>query len=124
MECPYCKKELPKGSIPAGRDSICWYPEDVPTGWLSQSEEGVVMLAKAGLFNIGAEAESYYCKDCNMIFTPVPEREESTMDKLKKKWDDISERREAAAEVRQARAEEEKREKERKKRAKKDPWER
>ena len=81
------------------------------------------MLAKVGFFD-AAEAESYYCEDCKMVFTPVPEREESTMDKLKKKFSDFSEKREAAAEMRQARAEEEKREKERIKRGRKDPWER
>ncbi len=123
MECPYCKKEMAKGKIPAGRDSICWYPDDVPTGWLSQSEDGVIMLAKVGFFT-PAEAVSYCCEDCKIVLTPVPEKQETTMDKLKKKWDDISEKREAASEARQARAEEEKREKEREKRGKKDPWER
>ena len=81
------------------------------------------MLAKVGFFD-AAEAESYYCKDCKRVFTPVPEREESTMAQLKKKWDDISDKMEAAVEARQARQEEERREREREKRAKKDPWER
>ena len=123
MECPYCKKEMAKGKIPAGRDSICWYPEGVELGLFSTMDEGVVMLAKVGFFD-AAEAESYYCKDCKMVFTPVPEREESTMVKLEKKLTDISEKRKAAAEERKIRQEEERREKEREKRAKKDPWER
>ena len=48
----------------------------------------------------------------------------ATMDKLKKKWEDISEKRAAASEARQARQEEERKEKQREKRGKKDPWER
>ena len=123
MECPYCKKEMTKGKIPAARGSICWCPADKDMWGFSYMDEDVVMLKKAGLVNF-AEAEAYYCADCRMVITPVPEKQETTMDKLKKKWDDISEKREAASEARQARQEEERKEKQREKRAKKDPWER
>ena len=122
MKCPYCDKEIPKGKIPAARGSVCWCPADKDMWSFSYFDDDVVMLAKAGFTS--AEAESYYCKDCKMVFAPVPEREESAMDKLKKKWNEISEKREASAAARQARQEEERREKEREKRAKKDPWER
>ena len=124
MECPYCKKEMAKGKIPAGRNSVCWYPEENPVvGWISEADDGVVVLAEAGLFS-AAMAESYYCKDCKIVLTPVPEKQETTMDKLKKKWNDISDKMEAASEARQARQEEERKEKQREKRGKKDPWER
>ena len=56
------------------------------------------MLAEVGLFS-AAMAESYYCKDCKIVITPVPEKQETTMDKLKKKWNDISDKMEAASEV-------------------------
>lgn len=114
MECPYCKKEIPKGGLPM-TDEFYWYNEEDPM-------VAAVMLAKRN-FTM-PDLTAYYCEKCKMIFLPVPEKVEGTMDKLKKKWSDFSEKREAAAEARQARAEEEKREKEREKRAKKDPWER
>ena len=122
MECPYCKKEMAKGKIPAARGSVCWCPADKDMWSFSYFDDDVVMLAKAGLTS--AEAEAYYCADCGMVFAPVPEKVEGTIDKLKKKLTDISEKREAAAEERKIRQEEERREKEREKRAKKDPWER
>ena len=123
MECPYCKKELPKGKIPARKANICWYPADKELWFFSDLDDDVVLLAKPDTWEAGM-APAHYCADCRMVFVPVPEREESTMDKLKKKFSDFSEKREAAAEMRQARAEEEKREKERIKRGRKDPWER
>ena len=113
---------MPKGKIPAARGSVCWCPADKDMWSFSYFDDDVVMLAKAGLTS--AEAESYYCADCGMVFAPVPEKVEGTMDKLKKKWNDLSEKREAAAEERKIRQEEERREREREKRAKKDPWER
>ena len=123
MKCPYCDKEMAKGKIPAGRDNICWYPEDVELGLFSGLDDNVILLAKVGFFE-AAVAEAYYCADCKIVLTPVPDKQESTMDKLKQKWNDISEKREAAAEERKIRQEEERREKQREKRGRKDPWER
>lgn len=123
MQCPYCKKELPKGKIPTARDSIFWCPADKEILPLSSLDDDVVMLGKSAFFT-GANAVAYYCEACRMVFAPVPEKAEGTMDKLKKKFSDFSEKREAAAEARQAQKEEEKREQERIKRGRKDPWER
>ena len=116
MECPYCKKEMAKGTVSSARDDLCWYPEDTPM-------EGVVTLAKMS-FLTPADATAYYCEDCRMVLVPVPEKIEGPMDKLKKKWNDISDKIETASEARQARQEEERKEKQREKRGKKDPWER
>ena len=91
----------------------------------TQSVEEVLSGLGVGAEGLtSAEAEAYYCADCGMVFAPVPEKVEGTIDKLKKKLTDISEKREAAAEERKIRQEEERREREREKRAKKDPWER
>ena len=114
MECPYCKKEMAKGGLPM-RDEFYWYNEDEPM-------VAAVMLAKRSFAM--PDLTAYYCQECKMIFLPVPEKQETTMDKLKKKWNDISEKRAAASEARQARQEEERKEKQREKRGKKDPWER
>ena len=81
------------------------------------------MLGKTS-FLTSSGTVAHYCEGCKMIFLPVPEKQETTMDKLKKKWNDISDKMEAASEARQARQEEERKEKQREKRGKKDPWER
>ena len=124
MECPYCKKEMAKGKIPAVRDHVSWYPEGEERSPFSDMDDGRVLLSKAGFYFNAYTAEAYYCADCRMVFVAVPEKQETTMDKLKKKWNDISDKMEAASEARQARQEEERKEKQREKRGKKDPWER
>ena len=123
MECPYCKKEMVEGKIPARKANICWYPADKELRVFSDLDDDVVLLAKPDVWDAGM-AVAHYCGDCKIIIVPVPEKQETTMDKLKKKWSDISDKMEAASEARQARQEEERKEKQREKRGKKDPWER
>ena len=118
MECPYCKKEMQKGFI-NGRDSIRWYPEGVEP-W-AVADDSTVCLAKVGIIS-AAHSESWYCEDCRMVITPVPEIED-TMDKLKKKWDAFTQRIGQESEKRQTEREAEKHQKKRDKQRKKDPWE-
>lgn len=123
MECPYCKKEMLEGKIPTVRSNVCWYPADKEITLFSETDDDVIPLAKMGWWEAGG-APAYRCEECNVVLIPVPEKQETTMDKLKKKWSDISHKMEAASEARQTRQEEERKEKQREKRGKKDPWER
>ena len=120
MNCPYCGKEMEKGFI-YSRDPVRWYPEDADTNGLWPENEGTVLLAKVSLMT-PAKAESWYCPDCCMVITPVPEIEGS-FDKVKKKWDAFAERVEQQSEKRQAEHEAEQHRKKREKQRKKDPWE-
>ena len=117
MNCPYCKKEMQKGFI-NGRDSIKWYPEGADR-WMD--DDSSVKLAKVGIIS-AAQSESYYCPDCRVVITPVPEIED-TMDKLKRKWDAFTQRVGEETEKRQTEREAEKHQKKRDKQRKKDPWE-
>ena len=121
MNCPYCKKEMAKGFIRNAGDSVRWYPEDADTTGFWPENEAAVMLGRVGLMT-AAEAESWYCADCRMVITPVPEIE-APMDKLKKKWDALNHRIEQQSEERQARREAQQHQKKREKQRKKDPWE-
>ena len=123
MECPYCKKEMVRGEASGERGgALWWYPTDDDGLPLTILERSLVLGKTSFLTSSGAVA--HYCEGCKMVFVPVPEKQETTMDKLKKKWNDISDKMEAASEARQARQEEERKEKQREKRGKKDPWER
>ena len=118
MECPYCKKEMQKGSV-VGGTSIRWYPEGADDLWLDAGSG--VRLSTGGWVD-NARAESWYCTDCRVVITPVPEIE-PTMDKLKKKWDTFTQRMGEETEKRREEREEEKHQKMREKQRKKDPWE-
>ena len=122
MECPYCKKEMVRGEASGERGGLWWYPTDDDGLPLTILERSLVLGKTSFLTSSGTVA--HYCEGCKMVFVPVPEKQETTMDKLKKKWNDISDKMEAASEARQARQEEERKEKQREKRGKKDPWER
>ena len=121
MECPYCKKEMQKGFI-FGGNHIRWYPEGADTMMMLPEEEGAVRLNATGGLVTSARAESYYCADCRVVITPVPEIED-TMDVLKRKWDAFTERVGQESEKRQAEREAEQHRKKREKQRKKDPWE-
>ena len=84
MKCPYCEKEMAKGNIFAG-DFIRWWPEGADRFMTVPEEEGAVRLHTGGWVS-AAKAESWYCADCRMVITPVPEIEDP-FDKAKKKWD-------------------------------------
>ena len=121
MDCPYCKKEMQKGFIFDG-NHIRWYPEGADTMLMFPEEEGAVRLNATGGLITSARAESWYCADCRMVITPVPEIEDP-FDKAKKKWDAFTDRIEQQTEKRQAEREAEKHQKKRDKQRKKDPWE-
>lgn len=121
MECPYCKKEMQKGFI-LGGNHIRWYPEGADTMMTLPEEEGAVRLNAIGGLVTSARAESYYCADCRMVITPIPEIEDP-LDKARKKWDAFTERIGQESEKRQAEREAEQHRKKREKQRKKDPWE-
>ena len=121
MKCPYCQKEMEKGCI-LGREHVRWYPEGVDAVMMFPEEDGAVRLnASGGLVSAG-RAESWYCADCRMVITPVPEIEDP-FDKAKKKWDAFTQRVGEEAEKRQSERDAQKKQKQREQRKKKDPWE-
>lgn len=73
MQCPYCKKELSIGYIPASKMALMWIPEDgkVPATVFNKTKTGV-NLTKVPFFGM-QKAKSYYCDDYNIVITPVPE---------------------------------------------------
>ena len=121
MKCPYCEKEMQKGFI-LGGNHIRWYPEGADTMMTLPEEEGAVRLNATGGLVTSARAESYYCADCRMVITPIPEIEDP-LDKARKKWDAFTERIGQESEKRQAEREAEQHRKKREKQRKKDPWE-
>lgn len=118
MNCPYCEKEMEKGSV-VGGTNIRWYPEGADDLWLD-SGSGVRLSTGGWVDN--ARAESWYCADCRVVITPVPEIEPA-MDKLKKRWNAFTDRIEQESEKRQAERAAEQHQKKRDKQRKKDPWE-
>lgn len=60
MNCPYCQKEMVKGSIDSRRGDIRWKPQT------AKSSESEFYLAFTGLFG-GANIEAEYCPTCGKI---------------------------------------------------------
>ena len=121
MKCPYCGKEMAKGFIFDG-NHVRWYPEGADTMLMFPEEEGAVRLNATGGVVTSARAESYYCSDCRMVITPVPEIEDP-LAKVRQKWDAFTQRVGEESEKREAEREAEKHRKKREKQRKKDPWE-
>lgn len=84
MNCPYCHKEMRRGGIhPVKLSYQFWLPEEVSLYDLSMStfrlqesitdHEGVILgePMKFGLKYPKTLPVSYYCKDCNIIITPL-----------------------------------------------------
>ena len=113
-KCPYCGAELRDGAIPVGRDNIFWCPRGENGMIRSEVGEERLLLGTAGLFS-NLYTPARYCKDCRMVFVPVPEIE-TFVDKAGR-W--LSKRRGKAAE----RREEEKVGQKSEEKQKKDPWE-
>lgn len=110
MNCPYCGKEMSKGAIPTG---VRWYRDDELTDGLQ--------LASYNLFGY-SEIPADYCGNCRKIVIDVPEKVETTADRLKDKWQSFRSRTEEKRNN-AARKQEEQQEKQKEKRRKKDPWE-
>ena len=56
MVCPYCKKKMSDGYIPAIQSALMWIPDN----------------EKVPLFK-RQKAKSYYCGNCKIVITPVVE---------------------------------------------------
>lgn len=121
MECPYCKKEMCEGNIPATRDELCWYEGNHE--YLPLAEKGMPLTANP-LFKT-QYATAHYCPDCRIVIVPVPTAEEveGPMTKLKKKWNAREEHRTQERQQRQVEKDAEKKQQKREKSRKKDPWE-
>lgn len=124
--CPYCGGEMCEGAIPAGRDSIRWYPRNAD-GILENewgSDEGV-LLSYAGLI-FGKNGSAFYCKNCGVVIAPVLEIETigDKFEKVGQKIDDFFNRQEKEREARERRREVEGEKRRREERREKDPWER
>ena len=121
MKCPYCEKEMAKGFI-LGGNHIRWYPEGADTMLMFPEEEGAVRLNATGGWVTAPQAESWYCADCRMVITPVPEIEDP-LKKAREKWDAFTDRIEQQTEKRQTERAAEQHRKKRDKQRRKDPWE-
>lgn len=119
MDCPYCRKEMRAGKIPASYDAVRWYEADEEIGYT-----GGIPLSGRPIVKV-KYAKAYHCPDCRMVIIPVPTEEEieGPMAKLEKKWDAWGERRSQELEQRQAEKDAEKKQQKQEKRRKKDPWE-
>lgn len=73
MECPYCKKEMLDGYIPASHMALMWIPENekVPLTVFNKTRVGV-NLTKLPISKM-QKAKSYYCSDCKIVITPQVE---------------------------------------------------
>lgn len=73
MECPYCKKEMSAGYIPASKMALMWIPdnEKVPPTIYNKTNVGV-NLTKVPFWKM-QKAKSYYCSNCKIVITPVVE---------------------------------------------------
>jgi len=130
MECPYCHKEMKEGRIPSMREQLRWCPlgEDGKVAEPYEYDNAMnVALGRAPIFNVSAYlTPSWYCADCRVVITPVPEIE-GRLDELKRKWNGFAEKQREKHAAAAAEREEKQREKQREKRSearrKKDPWE-
>lgn len=116
MECPYCKKEMTHGLIQS-RDILTWTEGNE----IGAVRADAIQLSQPALLISAADA--YYCADCRMVIVPVPEEIVSPLDRMGKKWKEMTARRQEVREERAAQRSEEKKEQEKEKRRKKDPWE-
>jgi len=71
MNCPYCKKEMKEGFIPAIKMALQWLPKGgkLPLT-IFQVAKGGVKLSKMPGWTY-EKAESFYCEDCRIVITPV-----------------------------------------------------
>lgn len=116
MNCPYCGKEMQQGSI-FSPNPLEWRREnDV----VNRAEQETVQLT--GLSFFGKDIESFYCPDCRMIVTPVPEIEEPFAN-VKSKLKGLKERAQQQRDTITADWNAQKEEKQKEKQRKKDPWE-
>ena len=72
MQCPYCKKELMEGYIPASKMALMWLPESGKTpATIYQKTKTGINLTKVPFLRM-QKAQSFYCDKCNVVITPVP----------------------------------------------------
>jgi len=69
MKCPYCDKEMKKGTIHNSREVLCWIPQgEKRSSWVSAhtTSPNAVLIADLTAFK-GAKAPAGYCPDCQKI---------------------------------------------------------
>ncbi len=71
MICPKCNIEMVKGFIPATRLALMFIPDgiDAPLTIFGRPKEAVLLTNTPVLS--AKRAESYYCKACEIVVTPV-----------------------------------------------------
>ncbi len=76
MICNTCGHPMVKGYIPAMKTKLYWAPEEIRpaifTGFIPQ---GGIQLTKLPMWTV-QKALSFYCRECNIIVTPIPKKEE------------------------------------------------
>ena len=83
MKCPYCEREMKKGSIYNGNQPVCWLPQGAAPSSLAfhAAADGVRLCdyesaAEKGrlrtLFKAnGYKAEAGYCANCHLVIAPA-----------------------------------------------------
>ena len=117
MNCPYCGKEMEQGVISSGQ-TMAWYPG---SGEVLIGREDKVRLCKMDFWD-NPRVESFFCADCRMLVTPVPEIE-APLAAMKNKLKGLKERAQQEKDTVTADRAAQKEAKEKDKRRKKDPWE-
>ena len=112
MNCPFCGKEMRRGSIPISGGKPAWWGKNPDTGFFDEVR----------LSNWMQDIEAFYCPDCRQVIVPVPEVEDF-FDKLDRKVDEVKEKLTAAKNSFVEQREEKLSRKEKQNRKGKDPWE-
>ncbi len=134
MECPYCKKEMREGFIPATQYRVRWIAGPPPREFLDTfADREQVWLSELPMLTYKT-AEAFYCPDCKTVILPVKEFKDNfdkfgdKVDEIGKKFAGAFDRFTASREEKDVRREAERRERESEKRQEnikkgKDPWE-
>ena len=121
MDCPYCKKEMKRGVIPAFRDyRIQWIEGEKYDPFDGVKHETVRLSPPTFLSN--SHADAWYCAGCRSVVVPVPEFE-SPREAITRKWNSLTDTLSQRLKASEARRAAERREKQSAERKKKDPWE-
>ncbi len=71
MICPFCKKEMEEGFIPACKETLQWIPKDEDIPWtIYKIAKGGVRLSKNPILS-SQRVIAYCCKQCDMVIIPV-----------------------------------------------------
>lgn len=70
MTCPYCNKEMQKGTVSGNRARLQWLPEKKSSDVLEKLDRamGVTGQIEAARYNFaGFQIEAHYCEDCQKL---------------------------------------------------------